>query len=109
MTIEITDAAVNAVREAREAENLPAETPLRVAVKAGGCSGFAYSLSFDTEPAAEDHVIERDGVRFLLDRQSGALLSGATLDYTTGLGGRGFVFTNPSASGTCGCGESFSV
>jgi iron-sulfur cluster assembly accessory protein len=109
MTIEITEAAITAVRDARKAESLPEETCLRVAVKAGGCSEFSYSLSFEEEPREEDVLVERDGVRFLLDPKSGSYLDGARLDHTSGLNGAGFIFSNPNASGTCGCGNSFSA
>lgn len=109
MKIEITDAAIAAVREAQTAEKLPRESYLRVAVKAGGCSGFSYSLAFEIEPREGDQVLEKEGVRFLLDPKSGLLLAGAILDYSSGLNGKGFVFTNPNATGTCGCGSSFTV
>ncbi len=110
MAIEITDAAVEAVKQAMVAEQLPAEeTFLRVGVKAGGCSGYSYSLVFDREPREGDRVVEKDGIRLLVDPKSEVILAGTILDYTSGLSGQGFVFTNPNAKGTCGCGSSFTV
>lgn len=108
--IRITDPAVEAVLEAIRAESLSPETTfLRVGVRAGGCSGYSYDLSFTEEREADDLMIEQGGVRLLLDPRSELLLRGTTLDYSSGLNGKGFVFTNPNATGTCGCGESFSV
>ncbi|MEZ4652296.1 MAG: iron-sulfur cluster assembly accessory protein [Candidatus Eisenbacteria bacterium] len=82
---------------------------LRIGVRAEGCSGYSCSLSLPEEREDEDRVIEHGGVRLLLDPRSEVFLKGTTLDYTSGLNGKGFVFQNPNASGTCGCGESFSV
>ena len=108
--ITITDAAAAAAREAMGAESLsPDTTYLRIGGRAGGCSGYSYDLSFTEEREDEDRVIEHGGVRLLLDPRSEVFLKGTTLDYTSGLNGKGFVFQNPNASGTCGCGESFSV
>lgn len=108
--ISITDQAVAAVKEAYRADSLSPETTyLRVGVRAGGCSGYSYDLSFTQDREAEDLVIEYGGVRLLLDPRSEMLLKGTTLDYSSGLNGKGFIFTNPNATGTCGCGESFSV
>lgn len=81
---------------------------VRMAVKGGGCSGLSYVLDFDKEREG-DNVVELDGVRFFMDRKSTIYLKGIQLDYKEGLKGKGFVFQNPNASSTCGCGESFSV
>lgn len=108
--IQISERAAQAVRESMASEGKSAETSyLRVAVKAGGCSGYSYQLEFVDQSRDGDSVIERDGVRLLVDPKSAVVLSGSELDYTTGLNGKGFVFNNPNATGTCGCGESFSV
>lgn len=108
--ITITDNAVKAIKQAIAGENVPLETAyLRVGVRGGGCSGLMYDLSIDTERRDGDIVIEKDGVRLVVDVKSQLYLAGTTLDHTSGLNGRGFVFTNPNASGTCGCGESFAV
>lgn len=81
---------------------------VRLGVKGGGCSGLSYVLAFD-RPNEHDNVFEQDGVRFFMDRKSAIYLKGIVLDYKEGLTSKGFVFTNPNASSTCGCGESFSV
>ena len=83
-------------------------TGVRMAVKGGGCSGLSYVLEFD-KVRDGDNILEQDGVHFFMDRKSTIYLKGIVLDYKEGLKGKGFVFTNPNASSTCGCGESFSV
>lgn len=108
-TIHISDSAVAEIRRLMTDNDLPADSGVRVGVKGGGCSGFSYSLNFDPKPADGDVIIEKDGVRLFCDPKSMLYLRGTTLDYTSGLQGRGFQFQNPNASSTCGCGESFSV
>lgn len=81
---------------------------VRLGVKGGGCSGLSYVLEFGVAQE-HDNVFEQDGVTFFLDRKSAIYLKGIVLDYKEGLNSKGFVFTNPNASSTCGCGESFSV
>lgn len=83
-------------------------TGVRMAVKGGGCSGMSYVLDFDKEREG-DNVVEQEGIRFYMDRKSTIYLKGIQLDYKEGLQGKGFVFQNPNATNTCGCGESFSV
>jgi iron-sulfur cluster assembly protein len=108
--ISITESAARAVREVMAAEEIsPEETYLRVAVKGGGCSGLSYDLAFDKETRTGDVVVEKDGVRLVIDLRSQVYLAGTTLDYSSGLSGRGFHFMNPNATGTCGCGSSFSA
>ena len=82
---------------------------IRVGVEGGGCSGLMYKLVFDTEMKDDDQEFEDNGVKVVIDRKSVLYLAGTTLDYSGGLNGKGFVFTNPNASRTCGCGESFSL
>ena len=83
---------------------------LRVGVKAGGCSGFEYVFEWEADPQPDDLVFEGpDGVRVWVDPRSHRLLDGTTLDYDTNLVSRGFVFQNPNAKQTCGCGTSFST
>lgn len=82
---------------------------LRVGVEGGGCSGLMYNLSFDTEMKEEDKVFEDNGVKVVVDKKSFLYLVGTELQYSGGLNGKGFVFFNPNASRTCGCGESFSI
>ncbi len=109
MLLEITDAAVEAVKRAKESEKMRPESCLRVFVESGGCSGLSYSLAFEKEPKETDHVVEKDGIRLLVDARSELYVAGMTLDFQGGLTGRGFVFSNPNAARTCGCGGSFSV
>ncbi len=109
-SIQITDAAAEAAVATMKSENRPLEsTYLRVGVRAGGCSGYSYDLKFTDERRDNDTVIEHGGVRLLVDPKSETFLKGTELDWSGGLNGKGFVFNNPNASGTCGCGESFSV
>ena len=106
--ITVTASAVEAIRACMRDENRdPATAVLRVAVRGGGCSGLMYDLSFEEGPREDDEVVERDGIRIVVDKRSRLFLAGLTLDYTSGLNGRGFVFNNPNAKGTCGCGQSF--
>ncbi|MCB0376594.1 MAG: iron-sulfur cluster assembly accessory protein [Sinomicrobium sp.] len=82
---------------------------VRVGVKSGGCSGLSYELKFDSETAADDKIFEDNAVRIVVDKKSFLYLVGTTLEYSGGLNGKGFVFNNPNAQRTCGCGESFSL
>jgi iron-sulfur cluster assembly protein len=83
---------------------------LRIAIKAGGCSGFSYVFGWEASPKETDLVFEgSDGARVFIDPKSHRLLDGTTLDYDTGLLSKGFIFQNPNAKSTCGCGTSFSA
>ncbi|MBD0850485.1 HesB/IscA family protein [Maribacter arenosus] len=82
---------------------------VRVGVKSGGCSGLSYELTFDKAMADTDKVFEDNGVRIIVDKKSFLYLAGTILEYSGGLNGKGFVFNNPNAQRTCGCGESFSL
>lgn len=90
-------------------ENRGQESFIRVGVSGGGCSGLSYKLEFDNEKKEGDQEFMDKGVRIVVDRKSFLYLVGTELDYSGGLNGKGFVFNNPNASRTCGCGESFSV
>ncbi len=105
--ITLTDSAASKVKELIDAEGDP-EYVLRVAVRPGGCSGFSYEMFFDKDLAADDQLAEFGGVKVAVDPSSAQLLTGATLDYKDGLNQAGFNITNPNASRTCGCGQSFS-
>ncbi len=107
--ITLTDLAVKEVKRLIEAQNLPESTGLRVGVKGGGCSGLTYSLNFDTNEGENDRIFDSNGVKIVIDSKSFLYLSGTTLDYTDGLNGSGFVFNNPNATQSCGCGSSFSA
>lgn len=82
---------------------------VRVGVKSGGCSGLSYDLTFDKKQEENDKVFEENDVRIIVDKKSFLYLVGTTLEYSGGLNGKGFVFNNPNANRTCGCGESFSL
>jgi iron-sulfur cluster assembly protein len=82
---------------------------IRVGVKSGGCSGLSYELEFDKNRNKSDKLFENNGVKIVVDSKSYLYLIGTTLDYSGGLNGNGFVFNNPNATRTCGCGESFSL
>tara|TARA_B100001115_G_C15772340_1_gene379128 strand:+ start:608 stop:937 length:330 start_codon:yes stop_codon:yes gene_type:complete len=82
---------------------------VRVGVKSGGCSGLSYELKFDKYKLDDDKVYTDNSVRILVDKKSLLYLIGTTLEYSGGLNGKGFVFNNPNANRTCGCGESFSL
>ena len=82
---------------------------VRVGVASGGCSGLSYNLDFDSEILSSDKVFENNGITLLVDEKSYLYLVGTTLNYSGGLNGKGFVFENPNASRTCGCGESFAI
>ena len=106
--ITLTATAATKVAELIAAEGVDEVLALRIAVKSGGCSGFQYDMYFASEIAADDVVREFDGVKVTVDAASAELLTGATLDFTDGLQGAGFHISNPNATRTCGCGNSFS-
>ena len=106
--ITLTDTATTKVRELLDAEGA-ADLALRVAVRPGGCSGFSYEMFFDGDIAGDDEQVTfGETVRVVVDPASAQLLQGATLDYKDGLDQSGFSITNPNATRTCGCGQSFS-
>jgi len=103
----LTDNASEKVKHLIEAEGNP-DLFLRVAVRPGGCSGFSYEMFFDTDLAADDLKVEHGGVTVAIDPASAPHLGGASLDYKDGLQGAGFSISNPNATRSCGCGQSFS-
>ena len=108
LTISLSKEAVAHVRSFAGDASL--EDPnLRVGVKGGGCSGLTYVLDLVEEGKEDDKVIEEHGMKLFVDRKSYVFLAGTTLEYSGGLNGKGFVFSNPNAKTTCGCGTSFSV
>tara|TARA_B100000963_G_C22390525_1_gene564282 strand:+ start:199 stop:528 length:330 start_codon:yes stop_codon:yes gene_type:complete len=93
----------------REEGYNPTQDFVRVGVKSGGCSGLSYDLSFDNSKSDQDRLFEDNQVKILVDKKSLLYLLGTTLEYSGGLNGKGFIFNNPNAERTCGCGESFSL
>jgi len=108
-SIELTEKAAAEVARLKAANNIPAEHGLRLSVKGGGCSGLSYVLGFDEQAKNTDKVFECQGVKVFIDQKSLFYLSGTVLDFSDGLNGKGFVFNNPQAARTCGCGSSFGV
>lgn len=106
--IAISDKAVKEIRRIRESDGNQ-DSNLRVQVVGGGCSGMSYKLGFDRELSDKDKVFEKDGIKVVVDPKSYLFLAGTELDFTDGLNGTGFVFKNPNAKRTCGCGSSFSA
>ncbi|MGE0555412.1 MAG: HesB/IscA family protein [Gemmatimonadales bacterium] len=109
IAVHLTDKAVEEVRKFMEAEQVaPNVGGLRVSVLPGGCSGFKYSLNIEDQPL-EDDIVIADKVRIFVDGFSLPYLNGTTIDYVTSMQGSGFTFTNPNATGGCGCGSSFTA
>ena len=107
--IQISDGAVNKILSLAGSEDDTNNLNLRVYVTGGGCSGFQYGFSFDKVIDEEDTCITKDGANLVVDSLSLQYLEGSTVDYTEDLMGSKFVITNPNATTTCGCGESFSI
>ena len=106
--LKLTDKAIEQVKAILARENLEGHG-LRVAVVGGGCSGFSYMLDFEKEEKSGDIVMETDGLKVYMDPASAQHLNQTVIDYVGGLHGAGFKFINPNATGTCGCGTSFSA
>ena len=87
----------------------PFEDFIRVGVKSGGCSGLEYILNFDNQKTETDQIFEDNGIKVIIEKKSILYLAGTTLEFSGGLNGKGFIFNNPNANRTCGCGESFSL
>lgn len=109
--ITLTPKAVTEVKKIMDEQKLPLEkTVLRLGVQGGGCSGFSYMMGLDqSAPAETDKIFETDGLKVVCDGKSFLYLSGMSIDFNDDIQGRGFVFNNPNASRSCGCGSSFSV
>ncbi len=106
----VTERAAREFRHILKEKALPDETGMRLSVKGGGCAGFAYQIDLDRNPADEfDLVSEQHGVRVMVDMKSEFYMHGSVIDFNDTLMDRGFTFKNPTASGTCGCGDSFSI
>jgi len=108
--IKVSETAKKKVLDMMKDDGFNARTDyVRVGVKSGGCSGLSYELKFDKNSHESDKIFEANGVRIAVDKKSFLYLVGTTLEYSGGLNGKGFVFNNPNANRTCGCGESFSL
>ncbi|NQW36774.1 MAG: iron-sulfur cluster assembly accessory protein [Flavobacteriales bacterium] len=108
--IEVSEKAKQKVIEMMQESGFDTSSDfVRVGVKSGGCSGLSYELKFDKEQHENDKVFESNGVKIAVDKKSFLYLVGTILEYSGGLNGKGFVFNNPNANRTCGCGESFSL
>ncbi|MCH7950326.1 MAG: iron-sulfur cluster insertion protein ErpA [Candidatus Dadabacteria bacterium] len=104
----VSTKAVEEIKKLLAEENIP-DSVLRVRVVPGGCSGFSYEMGFDDEIEKSDEIIEAQGVRVAIDELSYPYIEGGVLDYNNGLNGTGFSISNPNATGTCGCGTSFTA
>jgi iron-sulfur cluster assembly protein len=108
--INLTENAVSEVKRIQVSDPTHSKAHLRVQVIGGGCSGMSYKLEFEDKPVTPaDQSFEKDGVVLVVDKKSLLYLSGTELDFSGGLNGKGFVFNNPNAKRTCGCGSSFSA
>lgn len=109
MGVNLTEKAAEEVKKIIADQNLPEGTVLRVGVQGGGCSGFSYSLNFDTDTTDRDRVVDVHGVKMAVEKKFDPYLDGTVLDFYDGLEKRGFVFNNPNVQKSCGCGSSFQV
>lgn len=106
--VNITPKAIEQIKQICSSENPDGTKGLRLAVTGGGCSGLSYKIEF-SDLREKDNILNFDGVKVLIDPKSLIYLKGIVLDFKDGLNGKGFVFDNPNAKNTCGCGESFSI
>src|SRR5213592_5125906 len=110
VALNVTEPAATEIKKFMTGEEgLPETAGLRVRVVPGGCSGFQYSLNIEEESRQGDHVLDQHGVRLFVDMFSAQYLNGVQIDYVTGVMGSGFTFNNPNATGSCGCGTSFTA
>ena len=107
--LQITENAGKLINKMTAKNGIP-QGGLRIGIKAGGCSGLSYTFAWEAEPRTGDHVFDGpEGSKVFVDPRSYRFLDGTTLDYDTSLVSKGFIFSNPQAKSTCGCGTSFSV
>ncbi|MBA3648493.1 MAG: iron-sulfur cluster assembly accessory protein [Chitinophagales bacterium] len=106
--VSLTDSAVNEIKRLLSEEKIPSDNALRIGVKGGGCSGMSYILGFDKKEE-NDEEYEIEGIKIIMNRSHKLYLFGMGINYENGLNARGFVFQNPNATKTCGCGSSFSA
>ena len=109
VNVSLTSEAATQVRSFMAAEHLSEEAAgLRVSVMPGGCAGFKYGLNIEEKPLEDDIIVESDGLKLFVDAFTAQYLEGTQIDYVSNVNGSGFTFDNPSSSGGCGCGSSFS-
>ncbi len=106
--IKLTASALKQLRRIKDEQQLDDDHALRIGVKGGGCAGFSYVLGFDLAKE-KDQMYDHDGIKILMEQSHGIYLIGMEIDWHEGLNNRGFVFNNPNASDSCGCGTSFSA
>jgi iron-sulfur cluster assembly accessory protein len=106
--VQMTDMAVNKVKEVLDSQE-PKPAGLRISVVGGGCSGFNYSMAFESTPGLLDKIYDFSGLKVYVDQASMLYLEGASVDYVETLEGSGFKFNNPNVKNTCGCGSSFNA
>ena len=110
MTLDVTESAIGEINNFMAGEEgLPQTAGLRVRVVPGGCSGFQYSLNIEEDSRQGDFILDQGGVKLFVDMFSAQYLNGVKIDYVSGVMGSGFTFTNPNATGSCGCGTSFTA
>jgi iron-sulfur cluster assembly protein len=110
--VNISESAAQQIKRLRSEDTKFAADPsafLRVKVVPGGCSGMSYKLDFDNQPSDKDKAFEEHGTKIVVDNKSYLYIAGMTLDFEGGLNGKGFIFNNPNASKSCGCGSSFGI
>lgn len=104
-----TEKAISEVKAIKIKNNIPENNFLKIGVKGGGCSGYTYVMDFTDSKKESDHYFKFEEIEVIVDQKSMFFISGITIDYSDGLNGKGFVFNNPQATKTCGCGTSFGV
>ena len=109
LSISVTEKAADKIKFFAKKGGLEDEFGVKVGVKGGGCSGLLYTLSIEKEAGPNDKVVDNNGVKVFIDKKSYIFLAGTELDFSDGLNGKGFVFQNPNATKSCGCGNSFAV
>lgn len=109
LVVQISEKAAEKIKYFATKDGITENLGVRVAVKGGGCSGLTYHLEITDKELPTDKVVEQHGVKVMVDKKSYIFLVGTTLEFSDGLNGKGFVFHNPNAKKTCGCGTSFGV
>ena len=107
--VAISETAAQKIKYFAQKDGILDDVGIRVAVKGGGCSGLTYDLTITSDELDSDKIVEQHGIKVMVDKKSYIYLVGTQLEFSDGLNGKGFVFINPNANKTCGCGTSFSV